>query len=283
MILLIKSWNSVWKEPKNIQYNMKIKNSSLKALLIHIGIILGLGIILITSFFFIYLPATTNHGESITVPDLSGLQLEELDEFLLSRDLRYEVTPDSGYSAEYPPFTVLTQTPKPGDKVKENRKIYISINAVNPPLVKMPKLVDGSLKNAQMILESYDLKLGEIIYEPHEFQNAVLKQQIEGEEIEAGSDVAKGSVIDLVIGNGLGRPFSMPDLKESMQEDAEFIIQGSGLRLGTVHQKDVEDKAAGLVIQQYPEAGESVRTGGRVDIWVVASKSENELVMPEEQ
>ena len=60
-----------------------------------------------------------------------------------------------------------------------------------------------SLKNAQMILESYDLQLGEIIYEPHEFQNAVLKQQIDGEEIEAGSDIAKGSVIDLEEGNGI--------------------------------------------------------------------------------
>ncbi|MBK6264876.1 PASTA domain-containing protein [Marivirga sp. S37H4] len=262
---------------------MKIKNNSLKSLLIHIGIIIGLGIILITTFFYIYLPVKTNHGESITVPDLTGLQLEELNEFLLKRDLRYEVTPDSGFSAQYPAFTVLSQTPKPGDKVKENRKIYISINAKNPPKIKMPKLVDGSLKNAQMVLESYDLKLGEIIYEPHEFQNAVLKQQIDGKIIEAGTEIPKGSVIDLVIGNGLGRPFSMPDLSESMQEEAEFIIKGNGLRLGTVNKKQVEDKAAGLVIQQYPEAGESVRTGGRVDIWVVASKTEDDLIVPEEQ
>ncbi len=261
---------------------MKIKNKSIKSLLIHIGIILALGIILITTFFYIYLPIKTNHGESITVPDLAELQLEELDEFLLKRDLRYEVTPDSGFSAEFPPYTVLSQNPKPGEKVKENRKIYISINAVNPPVIKMPKLVDGSLKNAQMVLESYDLKLGEIIYEPHEFQNAVLKQQLKGDPIEAGTEIPKGSVIDLVIGNGLGRPFSMPDLSETMQEDAEFIIKGNGLRLGTVNHREVDDKAAGLVIQQYPEANESVRTGGRVDIWVVASKSEKDLLTPVE-
>jgi beta-lactam-binding protein with PASTA domain len=262
---------------------MKVKASSAKDIFIHLGIILVVAILLLTSFFYIYLPVTTNHGESITVPDLAGLELNELDEFLLSRDLRYEVTPDSGFSADLPPYSVLTQTPKPGDKVKENRKIYISINAVNPPMIKMPKLVDGSLKNAQMVMESYDLKLGEIIYEPHEFQNAVLKQLIDGEEIEEGIDIPKGTVVDLVIGNGLGRPFEMPDLLESMQEDAEFIIKGNGLRLGTINQKQVDDKAAGLVIQQYPEAGEQIRTGNRVDIWVVASKSNEDLVAPIEQ
>ncbi len=262
---------------------MKIKANSAKDILIHLGIIIVVAILLITSFFYLYLPSKTNHGESITVPDLSGLQLEELEEFLLKRDLRYEVTPDSGFSADLPAYAVLSQTPKSGEKVKENRKIYISINAVNPPMIKMPKLVDGSLKNAQMVMESYDLKLGEIIYEPHEFQNAVLKQLSGGEEIEEGTDVPKGTVIDLVIGNGLGRPFEMPDLLESMQDDAEFIIKGNGLRVGTVHQKQVEDKAAGLVIQQYPEAGEQIRTGSRVDIWVVASKNDNDLLPPIEQ
>ncbi|GAB3340028.1 hypothetical protein GCM10027429_27100 [Marivirga atlantica] len=261
---------------------MKLKANSLKDLLIHLGIIIGIGAVLVLGFFYIYLPVKTNHGESITVPDLYGVQFEELDEYLTDRDLRYEITPDSGYSADFPPFTVLNQTPAAGQKVKENRKIYLSINAQNPPNVKMPKLVDGSLKNAQMVLESYGLILGEIIYEPHEFQNAVLKQLHKGEEIEQGQDIAKGSSIDLVIGNGNGRAFPMPELTDMSQDDAEFIIRGSGLKLGTVHKRDVEDKPAGIVVQQYPKVGESVRTGNKIDIWVVSQKDEDDLKAPSE-
>ena len=259
---------------------MKIKANTIKDLFIHIGLILGTAIILVTGFFYFYLPTITNHGESITVPELTGVQLNELDEFLLDRDLRFEVTADSGFSTEYPPLTVLSQTPKAGDKVKENRKIYVSLNAVNAPSVIMPKLVDGSLKNAQMVLESYGLELGDIAYEAHEFQNAVLKQMVDGKEIKEGSDIPKGTAIDLVIGNGLGRAFPMPDLLDHSQEDAAFIIVGSGLRVGAVRQRKVEDKATGLVVQQYPEAGESVRTGSRIDIWVVESKSEEDLITP---
>lgn len=261
---------------------MKLKANTLKDLFIHLGIIVGLGVIIILTFFYIYLPISTHHGESITVPQLEGVHVDELDEFLLERDLRYEVTADSGFSAEYPPLTVLSQNPKEGNKVKENRKIYVSLNATSPPNVKMPKLVDGSLKNAQMVLESYGLLLGKISYEPHEFQNAVLKQKFDGKEIEAGEDIAKGSTIDLVIGNGLGRAFSMPDLVDNNKEDAEFIIIGSGLQIGKIRTREDDEKAAGIVLQQYPEAGSSVRTGNKVDIWVVAPKNEDYILTPDE-
>jgi len=261
---------------------MKLKAENYKDILIHLGIIIASATVLILGFFYFYLPVKTNHGESITVPDLYGVHMEELNEYLVDRNLRYEITADSGFSTELPALTVLTQTPGAGQKVKENRKIYLSINAENPPNVKMPRLVDGSLKNAQMVLESYGLVLGEIIYEPHEFQNAVLEQLHKGEAIEQGEDIAKGSSIDLVIGNGLGSAFPMPQLTEMKQDEAEFIIKGSGLRLGTVHTQVVEDEAAGYVIKQYPESGESVRTGSRIDIWVVAQKDMDDLKAPEE-
>ncbi|WKV11038.1 PASTA domain-containing protein [Marivirga harenae] len=261
---------------------MKLKANSLKDLFLHLGLIVGIGFVIILTFFYIYLPVTTHHGESITVPKLEGVHLDELDEFLLERDLRFEVTADSGFSTEYPPLTVLSQNPKEGKKVKENRKIYVSLNATSPPNVKMPKLVDGSLKNAQMVLESYGLLLGKITYEPHEFQNAVLKQKVDGEEIAAGADIPKGSTIDLVIGNGNGRPFSMPELVGNNKEDAEFIIIGSGLQLGKVRTREDDEKAGGIVLQQYPESGTSVRTGNTVDIWVVAPKNKDEILTPDE-
>ncbi|HPI80591.1 MAG TPA: PASTA domain-containing protein, partial [Cyclobacteriaceae bacterium] len=104
-------------------------------------------------YFYIYLPNSTNHGETITVPDLEGMDLGKIDEFLSGHDLRYEVS-DSSYSDEFPPLTVLQQFPKPGSKVKENRKVYITINRVTPPTVPMPDLVDRSRINAEVVLKS---------------------------------------------------------------------------------------------------------------------------------
>ena len=116
--------------------------------------------------FYIYFPFKTNHGDTITVPNLIGMELNEIDEFLSDRDLRYEILDDSSYSSEYPPYTILQQNPSENEKVKENRKIYLTLNSSIPPKIKMPKIINGSVKNAQLILRSYDLKLGDITYVP---------------------------------------------------------------------------------------------------------------------
>src|SRR5699024_195337 len=64
-------------------------------LLINLAIVLAVTVALVLGFFYIYLPATTNHGETITVPDLKGMTYDQLEQFLTSRNLRYEVTDSS--------------------------------------------------------------------------------------------------------------------------------------------------------------------------------------------
>ena len=68
----------------------------------------------------------------------------------------------------------------------------------------MPKIINGSVKNAQLILRSYDLKLGDITYVPDMARNAVLKIFINGDSISENDLILKGSVIDMEVGNGLG-------------------------------------------------------------------------------
>ena len=121
---------------------MFLKVNSKKDVLIHLAVILGLTMILIFLFFYVYLPVTTNHGETISVPKITGMTLPEIEDYLDDMDLRYYVS-DSSYNQGIKPFVILTQDPAPGAKVKENRKIYISVNMKNPPIIKMPKLIEG--------------------------------------------------------------------------------------------------------------------------------------------
>jgi beta-lactam-binding protein with PASTA domain len=234
--------------------------------IIFIGLV---GFVLVLVFFYFYLPVVTNHGESITVPDIVGLEYTDLEEFLTDRDLRYEINSDSGYSSEYPPLSVLKQYPESGQKVKENRKIFLTLNAINPPEVRMPNLVDGSLKNAEMVLESYGLIRGEIIYEPDPARNAVLDQLYNGETIREGTQIPKGSLIDLVVGDGIGRQiFEMPDAVGLDVEEAKILILGSSLNVGEIFYMDEEEEIPGTVINQRPESGVMVRIGRSVDLWV---------------
>ena len=94
--------------------------------------------------FYIYFPFKTNHGDTITVPNLVGMSLEEIDDFLSDRDLRFEILEDSSYNSKYPPFTILQQNPSENEKVKENRKIYLTLNSSIPPKIRMPNIINGS-------------------------------------------------------------------------------------------------------------------------------------------
>jgi beta-lactam-binding protein with PASTA domain len=243
--------------------------SSLKNLLINTLIVTTLGIGLILGFFYIYLPSSTNHMESITVPNLEGITMDELDEFLVKRGLRYEVS-DSAYSDKHPALTILKQYPKAGAKVKENRKVFISVNRVNPPTVPMPDLIDGPLKNAQVVLTSNELKIGEISFKPDLAFNAVLEQRLNGEPIKAGTKIHKGSVIDLVVGNGYGnRNLKTPNLISYPFDEAQYYIKGIQLQVGEIRNAGDSLQASGYIYKQIPEPESNIRLGQSVDLWVV--------------
>lgn len=270
------------------------KQKTWKDLIIHLLVVVGIGLSAVLIFFYLYLPYITNHGDTLTVPDVRGVTVDELDEFLESRNLRYEVTADSGFSAKERPLAVLKQFPMPNAKVKENRKVYVTLNSEKPPLIRMPKLTEGSVKNAALILQTYDLQLGEIIYVPDPYLNYILRQQIDGREVLEGEKIPKGSKIDLVAGDGLGQQnLESPDLIGYDLESAQIAIIGSGLKVGeityeksniavietvlengTVQSKELE-VSPGSILKQKPVKGVNIRLGQKIDLWLYQPDSLN--------
>ena len=237
----------------------------------HIVLITVAGLLLLLGFFYVYLPMTTHHGETITVPKVTGMNVADLENYLEERNLAYFVD-DSSYSPSIRPFTVLVQDPAPGEKVKEGRKIYLQVSMKNPPVIKMPKLTDGSSKNAMLILKSYDLVVGQIQLVPDLAQNAVLKQLVNGKEIAPGAPIAKGTKVDLVVGDGQGnQTFAVPDLVHMPEDEAVTLLVGQGLQKGEVFQVPAEEgQVTGTVVRQRPITGPdaTIRMGQLVDIWV---------------
>ncbi|MBX2894469.1 MAG: PASTA domain-containing protein [Cyclobacteriaceae bacterium] len=237
-----------------------------------LSLVLPLGILLLTGvlYFYIYLPAVTNHGESITVPDVTGIHIDELEAFLTRHELRFAVN-DSSYSAEHPPLAVLRQFPQPGSLVKQNRVVYVSLNRVLPPSLPLPELEVRSLVNAEVVLKSLELKRGKIFYKPSPFRNLVLEVRMDGQEIKPGTRITKGSVIDLVVGDGNGpADFTIGNLVGDAFETAKFKLMGWNLHLGSVQIPATVD-TTGIdifVFKQYPAAGDSVRVGDPVDLWI---------------
>ncbi|MCX6292395.1 MAG: PASTA domain-containing protein [Bacteroidetes bacterium] len=218
-----------------------------------------------------YLDNYTHHGESISVPDLRGLKKDRLESFISDKHLRYAIV-DSIFELDKPPGTVVEQDPSPDSKVKEDRTIYLTVNASLPPKVKMPDLIDVSYRQAEAILSTFGLKVGTLIYKPDLAKNAVLGQHYRGNEISPGTSLPKGSVIDLVLGDGLGNTkVPVPDLIGRTKGEALFVLKASSLNVGTLFfDHGVRDSSAAKVYKQIPQPSDSatINEGEAVDLYL---------------
>lgn len=234
--------------------------------MIHLLIACMCLLLLCVFYFYSYLPNVTNHGESITVPNIEGLPVAKVQEFLKSHDLRFEVN-DSSYSSQYPPLTVLKQFPSAGAQVKENRKVYVSINRVNPPTVPMPDILNTSLINAEAVLKGSELKRGKIQLIRGPFLNLVQDIRIGGNKVVPGAKIPKGTVVDLVVMDGGSAYLPTPNVLQFSYEDAKFSLIGSNLNLNVTLVGDTTGGKA-VVLKQKPEPNENIKVGDVVELWI---------------
>lgn len=242
---------------------IKIFGANLLAIILSVVII-----ITIVSF---VLNSITRHGESLTVPDIKGLKIDDAAKVLEQKKLRFLVV-DSLFFEDKPKLSILEQNPPPQAKVKEGRIIYLTINSNKAPQVMMPNLTDVSLRQAQAMLAGAGLKTGQLIYKPDIAQNVVLDQLLGGRSIKEGEKIPKGSVIDLVLGNGLeGEDVPVPDLTGLTLEEAGNLLQSSSLNMGAVvYQGAIKDTATAKVFRQMPSfsAEATAKAGQPVDLFL---------------
>ncbi len=165
----------------------------------------GIALAIIAGLMFLFmhwLTFTTNHGEEITVPDLRKLNEEQVDEKLSALELDYVMLDTVDFKKDYPKYSVVEQDPLPGEKVKEDRKIYIKINSSGFSSVRIPDLIEKTLRQAKPTLEAMGLEVGKITYKPYLGKDMVLEMQQDGKKLKPGTKVLKSSKIDLVLGDG---------------------------------------------------------------------------------
>jgi len=235
----------------------------LRKFLLHITLAIGLLCLLSFTFFYKILPSITNKDMVVSVPDVSGMTLKQAEKFLKARDLQIDVI-DSSFDATHPPLTVLYQYPKPGSKVKIYRTIDLKLNARNPPEISFPDLTGTTLDFAQRQLKSCDLTLGGIRYKQDIAHNAILEARVNGQLINTGDRIKKGSAIDLVIGTRKVR-FALPDFVGQPVDIAQTAIIGMDL-IPELRSSELKTSDY-VVIKQSPLPNDTVTIGDHITIW----------------
>lgn len=230
------------------------------------------------------LKSFTKHDETIVVPNLFDVPVMEASNSIEKSNLRYTVN-DSTFIPGKAPGLVVSQYPAAGQKVKEKRKIFLTITSANAPEVAMPNLIDKSKRYAVSLLENMGLKVGKISRKPDLAKDAVLSQIYKGDKIEEGTLVEKGSAIDLVIGSGYGSSsVRLPDLEGYTYDSAINTIESASLRVGAlIADNTVVDTSSAIVYKQRPEyvAGVYIPYGQSIDVFI--THFDNFGIMKEQQ
>jgi eukaryotic-like serine/threonine-protein kinase len=254
------------------------------------GIILVLGIF---ALFLFSLKWLTNHGRSATVPFVAGKNYDEARKMLRDAGFQVEIQ-DSIYADTLRPMTVIKQIPDADEIVKKNRTVYLIISRSVPPIVEMPNLVGYSFRNAEMVLKNMDLKIGDTLSRPDFAKNAVLEQRYNGTSIAPGTKIRKGSIISLVLGDGVGnREFVVPVITGMQFCDVKDLLEESGIIIGAiVADADISDTCSAWIYKQNPQRLDDekrlnrIRSGQTIDVWLQLDKPEkrdsanNEILQP---
>lgn len=173
-----------------------LKNIYVKNILMMIGAFVGLVIIVLFLLNFY-----TKHNESITVPTVKGLQVQDAAGILESSDLRYEIS-DSIFQAEGAPGSIIEQIPKEQSKVKKGRTVFLVIKAKGVQLVSVPELKDYSRRQAEAQLASLGFNKVTIQEVPAAYKGLVISISYREKQLTPNQKIPKGSPLVMTVGAG---------------------------------------------------------------------------------
>ncbi len=172
-----------------------------KVFLIQLGLALLL-LILVCFGTLQWLKSTTNHNEFVEVPDFSKMSVQDMRKLAEEKGLRYEVLDSTNYDPAYPRFSILEQNPTAGTKVKDNRKIYFTVNPSGYKKVSVPDIVQVTQRNATSMLRAVGLDVQRVTYIDELGKDMVYQIKHKGKYVKPGDKLPKTSKVELICGNG---------------------------------------------------------------------------------
>jgi len=169
-------------------------------------VLAGIVIVVLAFLTMQWLDYSTNQDQRIEVPDLAKMNLDNVEERLDEMDLDFEILDSANFNPDFPRYSVIDQVPAPGKFVKEDRKIYLTLNPSGYRKIEVPNnLIRKTRRQVEPTLRSLGFEIGEISYKPDIAEDAVLELRHKGKLVKPGEKLMKTSKLDLVLGDGSGR------------------------------------------------------------------------------
>lgn len=264
----------------NVSWGEYLRSKDFRYTVFAILVFLGIFMLVV----FLWLKLYTHHGQELEMPDFTGLQYEEAAKNAHRKHFRISIQ-DSMHILGKPGGMILKQNPIPGSLVKQNRMVYVTITKRSPDQIisgRLPEMYGKNFERKKRELEEhFEIKshIADTRFDPGD-PGQILEVKYKGKTImdARGRDntimIEKGDVLDFIVSSSAGGKVNVPDLSCKTYEEAQFLLDNLGLKLGKVDTDgDVPDLASAYIILQNPPAdGSIIDMESTIDVTVSATK-----------
>ena len=195
----------------------------------------------------------------VEVPRLSGLPFDQATALLAERHL--EAQRKDVFNDVHPLGEVVSQDPKPGEKVDEGTKIIVRVSK-GQQAVKVPDVTGETLVAAQAELEKASFLVNVVTGFSDAEQGTVFAQSPD-----AGVEAAKGSTVQISVSQG-PQTATVQNVVGLDADTAQAQLEGAGFAVAT-QPVDTSDPTQDLIVQgQSPSGGVQAQQGSTVTLLV---------------
>lgn len=171
------------------------------------------------------MPAYVRLGQEVELPDIVELKVDEAKKKLEEHGF-HGVVADSVFDTQYIKGTVVEQLPPAYSTVKKGRHVYLTVSIGEKPII-MPNLFYISPRDAELTLNSYELKLGAKRYE---YDNSSPEGVVIAQSYPQGQKVKRGTRVNITISLGpLPERRTIPQLVGKSLEEAKSQLKILGI------------------------------------------------------
>ncbi len=211
----------------------------------------------------VLMPAYTRGGGTQTIPDVTGVTVEDAERIARKGGFDFRVM-RLEHSDSIPENYIISQRPLAGSPAKKGRRISVVVSLSAASAI-IPDVVGKHFRSAQLEIERVGLKVGEIV---HEHSESVATEMVIATSPLPGRELDLGSKVDLIVSMGPETGLiRVPNFMGQLIADADETARRNGLILRAKYRK-IPTVPANTVYTQSIDPGALVERGSTIIVIV---------------
>ena len=141
------------------------------------------------------------HKKTVFIPSMNGITLKNMQKKEWYSDFEYEIL-DSTYVDSLSPEEIISVYPNVGSEVTKGRKLYLTVNVSDKPMVRLPNVLNASYGAAKQKLLNKKIYVDSMQYVDDIAKKAVVGVMHQKKKLRKGQKIRSGTHVWLLIGNG---------------------------------------------------------------------------------